>query len=197
MENIIMKYFKKLALCALILPVSAFSASAVLAETKKLDPGAESQSVQTTDYDSSKDKRDNATGTDRDTGMLNKPSDPNRNVSGMPNNASYLTATPNDAVHVENVIGSKLHIQSGNEEVGTINDLIIDESGQVVAVLVNVGGFLGMGQHPIAISWDSVERTLNEDRDAYLFSVNATEETLRSAPAYDKDTTGITLSSIN
>lgn len=73
------------------------------------------------------------------------------------------------------------------KEVGEISDLIIDQSGQVVAAVVDIGGFLGMGQHPVAISWDSIERGMNEDRDGYEFTVNATEKDLREAPAFDEE----------
>jgi len=56
---------------------------------------------------------------------------------------------------------------------------------------VDVGGFLGIGQRSVAVSWDSVDRRVNEDGDGYRFSVNATEEALRDAPVYDKSSKGV------
>lgn len=85
--------------------------------------------------------------------------------------------------------------RENQKEIGEISDLIIDERGHVVAVVVDIGGFLGMGQHPVAISWDSIERRLNADNDGYEFTVNATEEELRQAPAFDEESDGIRVSS--
>jgi hypothetical protein len=61
---------------------------------------------------------------------------------------------------------------------------VIDEDGQILAVIVEVGGFLGMGQKNVAIPWDSVERTMNEKGDGYELHVSATKEALTDAPEY-------------
>ena len=45
----------------------------------------------------------------------------------------------------------------GNEGVGDIDDLLIDTKGEVVAMIVGVGGFLGMGQKHVAIPFDAFE----------------------------------------
>src|SRR5258707_11511350 len=41
-----------------------------------------------------------------------------------------------------------------NESVGSINDLLTDKNGKVKAVVIGVGGFLGVGEHLGAISFD-------------------------------------------
>src|SRR5258706_4769034 len=38
-----------------------------------------------------------------------------------------------------------------NESVGSINDLLTDKNGSIKAVVIGVGGFLGVGEHPVAI----------------------------------------------
>jgi hypothetical protein len=45
----------------------------------------------------------------------------------------------------------------GNEKLGDINELILDKSGKVAAVIIGVGGFLGMGEHDIAVSMDKLK----------------------------------------
>ena len=45
----------------------------------------------------------------------------------------------------------------GNEKLGDINELILDKNGKVNAVVIGVGGFLGMGEHDIAISMDKLK----------------------------------------
>ena len=44
-----------------------------------------------------------------------------------------------------------------NEKLGDINELILDKNGKVNAVVIGVGGFLGMGEHDIAISMDKIK----------------------------------------
>jgi hypothetical protein len=45
----------------------------------------------------------------------------------------------------------------GNEKLGDINELIVDKDGKVNAVVIGVGGFLGMGERDIAITIDKLK----------------------------------------
>lgn len=44
-----------------------------------------------------------------------------------------------------------------NDKIGDINELILDKNGKVNAVVIGVGGFLGMGEHDIAVSMDKLK----------------------------------------
>ncbi|MGY3692031.1 sporulation protein YlmC with PRC-barrel domain [Bradyrhizobium sp. USDA 3240] len=44
-----------------------------------------------------------------------------------------------------------------NESVGSINDLLMDKSGAIKAVVIGVGGFLGVGEHLVAVPLDKVK----------------------------------------
>ena len=44
-----------------------------------------------------------------------------------------------------------------NEKLGDINELILDKNGKVNAVVIGVGGFLGMGEHDIAVTMDKLK----------------------------------------
>jgi sporulation protein YlmC with PRC-barrel domain len=46
-----------------------------------------------------------------------------------------------------------------NESVGSINDLLTDKSGNIKAVVIGVGGFLGVGEHLVAVAFDKVKFT--------------------------------------
>ncbi|MFG3596466.1 PRC-barrel domain-containing protein [Bradyrhizobium sp. RDI18] len=45
----------------------------------------------------------------------------------------------------------------GNEKLGEINELILDKEGKVNAVVIGVGGILGVGEHDIAVSMDKLK----------------------------------------
>ena len=44
-----------------------------------------------------------------------------------------------------------------NESVGSINDLLMDKSGNIKAVVIGVGGFLGVGEHLVAVAFDKIK----------------------------------------
>jgi sporulation protein YlmC with PRC-barrel domain len=44
-----------------------------------------------------------------------------------------------------------------NEKLGDISEILLDKTGKVNAVVIGVGGFLGVGQHDIAVSMDKLK----------------------------------------
>src|SRR5437016_1493587 len=54
------------------------------------------------------------------------------------------------------VVGLNVYNEQ-NENVGSINDLLMDKSGSVKAAVISVGGFLGMGARLIALPMDKVK----------------------------------------
>jgi len=44
-----------------------------------------------------------------------------------------------------------------NENVGSINDLLMDKSGSVKAAVISVGGFLGVGARLVAVPYDKIK----------------------------------------
>jgi hypothetical protein len=44
-----------------------------------------------------------------------------------------------------------------NDKIGDINELILDKSGRVAQVVLGVGGFLGMGEHNVAVAFDKLK----------------------------------------
>jgi len=43
-----------------------------------------------------------------------------------------------------------------NEKIGDINEVILDRSGKVADVILAVGGFLGLGEHYVAVGFDKL-----------------------------------------
>lgn len=55
------------------------------------------------------------------------------------------------------LIGKSVHNEN-DEKVGDVTDVILDSNGQATHVVVGAGGFLGMGQHDVAIPFDEIQR---------------------------------------
>ena len=58
-----------------------------------------------------------------------------------------------------------------NESLGSINDVLADKSGNIKAVVIGVGGFLGVGEHLVAVAFDKVKFV--DDPIAYTGASNA------------------------
>jgi sporulation protein YlmC with PRC-barrel domain len=54
------------------------------------------------------------------------------------------------------VVGLSVY-NDANESLGSINDLLTDKSGNIKAVIIGVGGFLGVGEHLVAVPFDKVK----------------------------------------
>ena len=72
-------------------------------------------------------------------------------------------------------------VNSQGETIGEINDLVIDKQKMVYAI-IEVGGFLGMGENLIAIPYDSL--TLN-DTGEKISLPGATKEELKKLPKFE------------
>jgi sporulation protein YlmC with PRC-barrel domain len=54
------------------------------------------------------------------------------------------------------VVGLNVY-NDNNESIGSINDLLTDKSGNIKAVVLGVGGFLGVGSHLVAVAFDKIK----------------------------------------
>lgn len=95
----------------------------------------------------------------------------------------YTTAVNAD-VTAEELTGLDIY-GPNDEEVGEISDLIIAEDGTVTDVIVDVGGFLGLGEKPVSIAYDDVQLMKQTDGDDMRAYVSMTEEQLEELPQYE------------
>ena len=79
-----------------------------------------------------------------------------------------------------------------NEKLGDVNEIILDKSGKVAAVVIGVGGFLGMGEHDIAVSMDKLKFVEEPVRTSGTTTTTTTKETTTgtaTAPATSSTST--------
>lgn len=74
-----------------------------------------------------------------------------------------------------------------DEQIGTIGDIVANPDGTFDAVIVDVGGFLGLGAKPVAVGFDDLAFSADTFGNRYLF-LNTTREQLETQPAYDPTT---------
>lgn len=74
-----------------------------------------------------------------------------------------------------------------DEQIGTIGDIVTNPDGSFDAVIVDVGGFLGLGAKPVAVGFDNLTFSADTFGNRYLF-INASREDLEQQAAYDPAT---------
>ncbi len=96
----------------------------------------------------------------------------------------FLAAqTPDQWLSTE-ILGRQVQNLAG-EEIGDIDYLLIDDSNRVIAAVIGVGGFLGIGRKVVAIRFDAISRRRTEDGGVELLA-NVTEEALDAAPDFKR-----------
>ena len=75
-----------------------------------------------------------------------------------------------------------VEVSDGEATIGEVSDLVVTEDGRVEAVVVGVGGFLGIGEKRVALAWDSIKLTQQDGRRVFL--VSATRGQLEGMPAF-------------
>jgi hypothetical protein len=118
--------------------------------------------------------------------------------------ASYLDAAgPNDVL-ASSLIGMRIYAVQDDvdatkaypaearkewADVGEVNDVVLDWNGAVKAVVLGVGGFLGVGEKNVAIEMASLRKVRESaDSNDWFLVVNTSKEMLTNAPAYTANT---------
>lgn len=84
-------------------------------------------------------------------------------------------------------VGSRVYTPDG-EWVGEIGDVVMGGDGALEAVIVDFGGWLGIGEKEIAVGMERLTFKTDQDDDGDLWVyVEATKEQLEAAPTYDED----------
>jgi Zn finger protein HypA/HybF involved in hydrogenase expression len=114
-------------------------------------------------------------------------------------NSPFLATATGPSVSAEDLIGSRIYaseaaldkdtfagIQTGWNDIGEIDDVILTRDGKVDAVMLDIGGFLGIGEKRVAVAMNALKFVQDSDTDAddYHLVVQADRTTLEGAPVW-------------
>jgi len=99
--------------------------------------------------------------------------------------ATGYTVTDKDNLATE-IIGKQVYSSSAAdaEHIGDVNNLVIGDANDVAAVIIGVGGFLGIGEKNVAVNYDELEWVTAED-GSERFVLATTKEALETAPSFE------------
>jgi hypothetical protein len=114
--------------------------------------------------------------------------------------AQYYTSTEKTDFEADELIGSRIYATEAQvdadkaqdkagddwDDIGEVNNLIVSRDGSVKAVVVGVGGFLGIGEKNVALKMSELKflKKAGDDADDYFIVVNSNKDRLSKAPEY-------------
>lgn len=115
--------------------------------------------------------------------LTDKPVDPLKKTRSaaaddLPAEPILTAQTPGQMVSDE-IIGMDVR-NPENESIGTIDALVVDKRNRVVAGIVSVGGFLGIGAKEVAVNWKQFKFQPDEE----VAMVKLSRVQLEEAPAF-------------
>ena len=87
-----------------------------------------------------------------------------------------------DEMRASKLIGTSVKNEA-NESIGSINEVVLTKDGKVAAVIIGVGGFLGIGEREVAVNFQSL-RLSRDTNNNLVVTMNATKDSLKAAPAW-------------
>lgn len=81
------------------------------------------------------------------------------------------------------------HADNPDDEVGTVEDILLDDNREVSSLVVNAGGLWGMGGDNVVVDVESfgLETERDGDEVSHRIVVDASEEELENFPEYNDD----------
>jgi len=99
---------------------------------------------------------------------------------------SFIARQEMSQLLASKLIGTTV-VSQNNETIGDVNDVLFDRGGQVMAAVIGVGGFLGIGEKDVAVPFQQLEFVANTDAPS---AANTAPPTTPAPPA---STTGSTI----
>lgn len=104
-------------------------------------------------------------------------------AAAAPVTPTFMAAQDPTAILTAELIGRPV-FNLQDESLGTVNNILFSSEGEIVALVVGVGGFLGMGAKDVAIAFEAVRTTVVDGELRLVF--DATRDTLGAAPAFQR-----------
>ena len=99
-----------------------------------------------------------------------------------------MSTVPAQSTSVSNWYKQTVY-DTSNASIGQVMDVLLSPDGKVAALIIGVGGFLGMGDHDVAIPFDKVKYTQKDGR--IVLTADLKKDELKNSPGlrYDNATT--------
>jgi len=118
-----------------------------------------------------------------------KPINKSDITQSMPTQSTADHASFVQTQHATDWRGSKLMGATiygpDNASIGNVNDVLVDNTGKIRAVVIGVGGFLGVGEKDVAVPFDALNISRKPESSSIdKITVSYSKDDLKAAPKF-------------
>ena len=118
------------------------------------------------------------------TGVIAQTTQSDSTKTQTTSEAKTLTSLPSPSVSIREIYNQSVY-DSANNKIGEVQDILLSPDGRATALMIGVGGVLGIGEKEVAVPFNALKRT-TKDNKAYL-TLDASKDSLKSAPGFKYD----------
>jgi sporulation protein YlmC with PRC-barrel domain len=105
---------------------------------------------------------------------------------GVGGNAKIMTDVPSNTMLISNYYKQNVYDPSNNK-IGDVDDVLLGPDGKITALVIGVGGFLGIGEKHVIVPFTAVKADRKDNKMQLV--MNSSKDELKAAPGFKYDRT--------
>jgi len=105
---------------------------------------------------------------------------------GVGGDTKIMTDVPPNSMPVTNFYKQNVY-DPGNNKIGEVDDVLVGADGKINALVIGVGGFLGIGEKHVIVPFTAVKADRKDNK--WQLVMNSSKEELKAAPGFKYDRT--------
>lgn len=86
-----------------------------------------------------------------------------------------------DELRTSKLVGADVY-NDANENIGSVEDIVLKADGSMDEVVLSVGGFIGIGEKYVAVPYSDLK--ISRDGNSLKITTKATKDSLKALPDY-------------
>jgi sporulation protein YlmC with PRC-barrel domain len=108
--------------------------------------------------------------------------DQTKTATASGGSSKFVTQQTDQEKLASKMMGKSIY-NSSNENIGKVSDLVMSQTGQIDAVVIGVGGFLGIGEKSVAVPFSAIQVSNDQDGNP-KFTAQMSKDDLNKAPDF-------------
>ena len=105
---------------------------------------------------------------------------------GTGGDVRLMTDVPPNSMPVTNFYKQNVY-DPGNNKIGEVDDVLLGADGKINALVIGVGGFLGIGEKHVIVPFTAVKADRKDNK--WQLTMNSSKDELKAAPGFKYDRT--------
>lgn len=99
------------------------------------------------------------------------------------NSTHFVTQQTSDQFLASKFKGTDV-VGTDDKKIGDVSDILFDKDKKILAYIVGVGGFLGIGSKDVAVDPAAFQTVAGKDASDYKLRLSMTKDELKAAPTF-------------